>query len=139
MSLDFEVTESAGAPVEQAESGEEGISGPSSSEGTALDVPGPAGPYGLGQVDRQPSAVTRPAPTYPYEARSRGIEGEVQVSFTVTDRGEVEDVRILRASPPDIFREAVKRGVSRWQFEPATKGGRPVAVRVTTTVRFKLE
>jgi len=137
MSLDFEVsapsgssgprTDSVGKPVAETAQND--------SKGSA----GESGPYSLGEVDRQPTSLVRSEPLYPYRARSRGIEGSVKVRFVVTASGKVKNIRILQSRPEGIFEEPVKDAVSKWEFQPATRNGKPIAATVTTTVTFALE
>jgi len=93
--------------------------------------------FGLDEVDRPPRPLVRVPPVYPYMAERRRIEGFVELVFTVNRDGRVEDVEILASDPGDLFVEAARRAVSRWRFEPASKDGRPVAVRVSQTLRFE--
>ena len=58
----------------------------------------------------------------------------VRLSFVVTPDGSVANVRLMKHSTQefDDFAVAV---VSKWRFEPATKDGKPVAVRLVTEMR----
>lgn len=58
------------------------------------------------------------APTYPSEALSEGISGEVVVEFTVTTDGSVRDARVVQANPPRVFNQATLAAVRRWRFAP---------------------
>lgn len=83
-------------------------------------------------------AVVRTPPLYPPEARSRRIEGKVVVEFTVTERGEVEDPKIVEANPPGVFDRSVLQSVRQWRFRPKEKDGKPIAVRARQPLEFKL-
>jgi protein TonB len=76
---------------------------------------------------------------YPLRAKRLGIEGWVKIKLLVSQQGEVEQVHILEAQPPDVFEHTVERGVRLWRFTPGTVDGRPVRSWVITTVRFELE
>lgn len=136
VSLDFEVTEPTGtrAPRTDEMRGE-----PAQAGKAGAKLEGHQGPYRPGDVDRQPSAVARRRPNYPYRARRQGKEAEVRVRFIVTENGKTRDVEILDSDAEDMFRNAVKSAVSGWKFKPATRDGEPVPVVVTTTVRFELK
>ncbi len=56
---------------------------------------------------------------------------KVKISFIVTPDGSVTDVKLLKRSTPEFDNYAVD-AVSKWKFEPATKDGVPVAVRLET-------
>jgi TonB family protein len=77
------------------------------------------------------------APTYPPQALSRGLEGEVRVRITVDTAGRVSDAEVLSGTPPGIFDQAALNAVRKWRFEPVVKGGRPIEASVATTIRFQ--
>jgi protein TonB len=56
---------------------------------------------------------------------------KAKISFVVTPDGSVADVKLLKRSTPEFDSYAVD-AVSKWKFEPATKDGVPVAVRLET-------
>ncbi|MDY0189440.1 MAG: TonB family protein [Desulfuromonas sp.] len=76
---------------------------------------------------------------YPLRAKRLGIEGWVKIKLLVSQQGEVEQVQILEAQPPDVFEQTVERGVRSWRFTPGTVEGQAVRSWVITTVRFELE
>ncbi|HEX9125627.1 MAG TPA: energy transducer TonB [Methylomirabilota bacterium] len=49
--------------------------------------------------------------TYPYEASSRGIEGEVQIEFSIAKSGELKFVRLLRSSGIGVLDDSAMRAV----------------------------
>lgn len=55
---------------------------------------------------------------YPPRARSRGIEGWVDVAFTVDATGRVAGARVLSAQPAGTFDEAALAAVRRWRYAP---------------------
>jgi TonB family protein len=75
-------------------------------------------------------------PTYPESARKRGIEGWVELAFTVTPKGTVEDVEVRNASPADVFDDAAVRAVRGWRFEPVVRNGETVSQRAMVRLRF---
>jgi protein TonB len=83
--------------------------------------------------------VSRTPPRYPYQAKRRGIEGWVRVSFTVTGSGEVEDIVVEEAEPPGVFEQAALAAVARWKFRPRSVDGQSVAGRAEQLVEFKLQ
>ena len=90
-------------------------------------------------VDVIPVPRFKAAPRYPYRAKRMGREGTVKVRFLVDKEGNVSDVRIVEASAPGFFEEAVIEAVSSWKYAPGELMGRQVATLVTTMVEFKLE
>ncbi|MBN2232735.1 MAG: TonB family protein [Deltaproteobacteria bacterium] len=105
----------------------------------AAPAPEPVGPFSPGDLDRQPMALQTVEPVYPFAARRRGIEGQVEVRFVVDAAGAVRDIFIVNAEPPGIFEDAVRRTLSRWRFKPGMRRGEAVATLVQTAIVFKLD
>ena len=76
-------------------------------------------------------------PVYPETARKRGVEGWVELAFTVTPNGTVEDVEVRNASPANVFDEAAMRAIRGWRFEPVERNGERVAQRAMVRLRFE--
>ncbi|HEY6641682.1 TonB family protein [Povalibacter sp.] len=76
-------------------------------------------------------------PVYPESARKRGVEGWVEMAFTVTTEGRVEDVEIRNASPAEVFDEAATRAIRQWRFEPVERNGQKVSQRAMVRLRFE--
>lgn len=84
--------------------------------------------------------LVRIAPEYPPRALRRGVEGWVQVQFTITATGAVKDAKVIAAEPPGLFDEAALRSIARWRYNPKIEGGVAVErVGVQTVIRFVLE
>jgi TonB family protein len=75
-------------------------------------------------------------PVYPESARKRGVEGWVELAFTVTPAGTVEDVEVRNASPANVFDDAAIRAIRGWRFEPVERNGERVAQRAMVRLRF---
>ena len=95
--------------------------------------------FDLAEDERPPWPVVRMKPLYPMRARERGIEGIVRLRFVVGADGSVRDIEVVSSEPEGVFDRAARAAAVRWRFAPAVKDGRPVATRVRTAVRFKLE
>ncbi|MCF7203909.1 energy transducer TonB [Pseudomonas oligotrophica] len=78
-------------------------------------------------------------PEYPYRARQRGIEGHIKLAFTITAGGRVENIRVLDASPPNVFDREARRAAARWRFAPRTENGVAVAREAVKTLHFRLQ
>jgi protein TonB len=107
--------------------------------GTLALAPPPPSRFTLGQVDQPPMVTAQIPPPYPFLARRRGIEGWVRVRFLVDRQGQVRELTIVKAQPPGVFEDTVRRTLPRWRFRPGVKDGRPVDTWVETVIRFKLE
>lgn len=75
-------------------------------------------------------------PTYPESARKRGTEGWVEMAFTVTPSGTVEDIEVRNASPADVFEESATRAIKQWRFEPIVRNGEKISQRAVVRLRF---
>ena len=103
---------------------------------TNLDIGGPGG-MNIAEGDYLP--IVRVAPVYPARALSRGVEGYVDMSFTVTTTGTVINP-IVTFSTSSLFDRAATRAVLKFKYKPRVVDGVPVEVAgVTTRIRFELE
>jgi TonB family protein len=75
---------------------------------------------------------------YPRRALTRNVEGWVEISYTVTPKGKVVDVKALRADPVGIFESAATDAVRRLSYKPVMKDGTPIAVTTKIRVAFRL-
>ncbi|HEY0748702.1 MAG TPA: TonB family protein [Steroidobacteraceae bacterium] len=76
-------------------------------------------------------------PVYPFKAQGK-LEGWVDVEFTVSENGKVQDVAVRAASTPGTFDEAAVKAVSQWRYQPVLRDTKAVAVRTQIRVRFSL-
>jgi len=89
--------------------------------------------------DRDTIPLVRVPPDYPQRALSRGLEGWVQVQFTITGTGTVKDAIVVKSSS-QIFEEAAIKAIQRWRYNPKIESGQAVdRVGVQTIIRFTLE
>lgn len=100
-----------------------------------------AGPVGgaAGGPEQEVMPLNDIRPEYPLRARQRGIEGHIKLAFTITEQGRVENIRVLEASPPNVFDREARRAASRWRFAPRTEDGRAVAREAVKTLQFRLQ
>lgn len=81
----------------------------------------------------QPPQVTRAwFPASPFDAASPGT---VVVESTLSARGEITDVKVVRDFPP--FTAHVKAALGNWRFLPATFHGTPVRSRIVLAFVFR--
>lgn len=76
------------------------------------------------------------APEYPREALDKALGGVVKLSFTVTAKGETQNIQIESAEPAKVFDAAAIAAVKRWRYEPLTIDGVPTDVPVRLAIRF---
>ena len=97
------------------------------------------GPGGMNIAEGDYLPIVRVAPVYPARALSRGLEGYVDLSFTVTTAGTVRDPIVL-FSTSSLFERAATRAVLKFKYKPRVVDGVPVDVpNVKTRISFKLE
>jgi protein TonB len=100
------------------------------------DIGGPGG-MNIAEGDYLP--IVRVAPVYPARALSRGLEGFVDLSFTVTAAGTVKDPIVLQSSST-LFERAATRAVLKFKYKPRVVDGIPIEVTgVKTRISFQLE
>ena len=75
---------------------------------------------------------------YPELARKAGIEGKVYVQFVVNKHGNVENAKVVRGIGGGCDKEALKV-VRQAHFKPGMQRGRPVNVRYSLPIVFKLQ
>ncbi len=84
-----------------------------------------------------PIPTSHPAPPYSERARMVGFQGTAVLWVVVNAQGIVEQARVVRALGLGLDQSAL-RTVRTWKFEPATRNGVPVPVRVVIEVAFRL-
>ena len=113
----------------------------------AINVPAPTvnaetnigGPGGMNIAEGDYLPIVRVAPVYPARALSRGLEGYVDLSFTVTTTGTVKDPLVI-FSTSSLFERAAIRAVLKFKYKPRVVDGVPVDVPgVKTRITFKIE
>jgi len=91
--------------------------------------------FNVGDLDQQPVARVRPAPSYPYDMRRAGINGSVVVEFIINTEGDVIQTQVVKSSHREFEMPALQ-AVQKWKFKPGRKGGRVVNVRASQLLEF---
>ncbi len=80
---------------------------------------------------------------YPKEARDAGIEGMNVVQFTVMKDGSIDDISVVRSigggTDEAVLSIMDKMVLMEEKWVPGMQDGKPVNVRYTLPIRFKLE
>lgn len=74
---------------------------------------------------------------YPRQAVDTGTEGRVVVQFIIDEEGQVHDPEILRDIGSGCGHAAVE-AVKEIEFTPAKQNGRPVRIRYSLPISFRL-
>jgi TonB family protein len=93
--------------------------------------------FSIADVQDKPKAISRIAPSYPYEAKQAQASGSVVIEFIVTAEGTVANARIVSSSHR-IFEAAALASIRQWRFEPGKINGRPVNTKMQQTIVFNV-
>ena len=85
-----------------------------------------------------PVPVRTVAPDVPESFARTGNPGLVTVSFTVDDKGNVQDPTIVKSSHSELEEPALI-AIRKWRFKPARKDGNPVAMHVAIPIKFSVQ
>lgn len=77
--------------------------------------------------------------TYPRRAREENIQGEAKIQFVVDEDGDMIDIKALNGISKDIKKECMKLIDKMPKWRPGMKDGKPVKVRYTLPIMFKLK
>ena len=75
---------------------------------------------------------------YPSICQEQGIQGRVIVQFVVEKDGSITDVQVIKAINPYLDKEAVRVVSTMPKWSPGKQRGKPVRVRFTLPVTFRL-
>ncbi len=104
-----------------------------------VDITG--GPdLGVAGSDTDVVPIVRVNPQYPLRASERGIEGWVEVQFTISRTGTVKDPVVLNAKPQNMFNRAALRAIRKWKYNPKIEDGEPIerpGVKVRLTFQLQ--
>ena len=75
---------------------------------------------------------------YPEIAKKAGVEGRVIVQFVVDEEGNVQDPQVVRGIGAGCDEEAI-RAVKQAKFQPGKQRGKPVKVKMSLPITFKLK
>ena len=77
---------------------------------------------------------------YPVIAQENGIQGRVICQFVVIKDGSIVDVVVVRSSgEPSLDKEALRVINSMPKWKPGKQRGKPVRVKYTVPVNFRLQ
>ena len=76
---------------------------------------------------------------YPVIAQENGIQGRVICQFVVNKDGTIVDVEVVRSVDPSLDKEAIRVIKSMPKWSPGKQRGKPVRVKYTLPVNFKLQ
>jgi TonB family protein len=101
----------------------------------ADSAPSSSGESSSGELS-SPVATSKVDPAYPLELMRQNVSGTVILHAVILADGTVGTVRVLRSVDDRLDRFA-SEAIAKWQFQPATKNGSPVAVEATFWIPFR--
>lgn len=76
---------------------------------------------------------------YPAEAHTNNIQGRVVVSVIINTEGKATNAQIVQGVAPSLDAEALRVATTMPDWTPGTKDGKPVNVKYTFPVVFRLQ
>ncbi len=95
--------------------------------------------YSVGGSVRAPTVEYQPLPPYTQAARDAKVEGAVLLQCVVRKDGSVDSVRVIRGLGYGLDEAAMNAVTSQWRFKPGTRNGKPVDVRASIEISFRLK
>ena len=75
---------------------------------------------------------------YPTIAQEQGIQGRSVIEFVVNKDGSIVDPKVVRSLHPKCDEEAMRVIKAMPKWKPGKQRGKPVRVKYTVPVQFKL-
>ena len=86
-----------------------------------------------------PEVVKEAKPGYTPAAMQAKIQGSVWLACVVDETGDITDVEVTRSLDTEYgLDQAAIDAARQWKFKPGRKDGKPVAVRITLELTFRL-
>lgn len=76
---------------------------------------------------------------YPTIAQENGTQGRVTIQFVVNKDGSIVDAKVIRGVDPYLDKEALRVVSTLPKFKPGKQRGKPVRVKFTLPVMFRLQ
>ena len=76
---------------------------------------------------------------YPTIAQENGTQGRVTVQFVVNKDGSIVDAKVVRSVDPYLDKEALRVINTMPKWKPGMQRGKPVRVKFTVPVMFRLQ
>ena len=83
-----------------------------------------------------PVPVRKLDPKYPQDAIAEHIQGEVILYGVIRPDGTVDSIQLVRGIDEQLNANAIA-AFAQWKFQPATKGGQPIALEAIVHIPFR--
>jgi TonB family protein len=95
-------------------------------------------PYAVGDRVNAPEILSQPKPNYTQAARDARIEGTILLQLIVRKDGTAGSFKVVQGLGYGLDESAISTIANKWRFKPGTLNNKPVDVRVTIEVSFRL-
>ena len=95
----------------------------------------PASALRADEKTEPPVPVRTVAPDVPSSFSRSGNVGLVTITFTVDEKGNVQDPSVVKSTHAELEEPALT-AIKKWRFKPAKKDGAAVSVHVTIPIKF---
>lgn len=85
-----------------------------------------------------PKLVKKVNPAYPAEAKSEKVMGAVVLDILIDEKGRVADAKAVKSADDRLSKAAID-AVKQWEYEPVKVSGKPVKVKASVTINFRLK
>jgi TonB family protein len=93
--------------------------------------------YKVGPGIVPPKVLEKGEPQYTEAARNSKIEGPVVLTLVIGTDQRAHDIKVVKSLDAGLDSNAVA-SIKTWRFQPGNKNGKPVPVRATVEVNFRL-
>lgn len=90
-------------------------------------------------IDSEVIPIVRVRPNYPRYAVAKGLQGWVDLEFTILKDGTVSDISVLNAEPKAVFDQSAVASLTKWKFRPRLIAGQPIERRARQRINFYLD
>jgi len=67
-----------------------------------------------------------------------GVEGWVQLRFTLLPNGTITDIEVNESHPAGVFDASAVTALQQWKYEPVERDGKKVAQRAEIRMKYAL-
>jgi len=85
---------------------------------------------------KEPQLISRSVPIYPVIAKQNGIEGQVTIDAVIDTTGKLTSMKVVSGAL--LLQQAALDSLRNWKYEPGYLDDKPVPVRTSITVKFRL-
>jgi TonB family protein len=85
---------------------------------------------------KEPQLLSSSPPIYPATARQARIEGQVTIDAVIDTNGKLTSMKVVSGAP--LLQQAALDSLRTWKYQPAYLNEKPVPVKMSIIVNFRL-